>query len=64
MKRTFIHSSIFDSEWKRQKYSDILLRDIQEELCKNPTCGDIIQGTNGIRFFIIDIYAKNVDKFV
>ena len=49
MKRTFIHSSIFDSEWKMQKYSDMLLRDIQEELSKNPTCGDIIQSTNGIR---------------
>lgn len=39
----------FDKNWKSMRLTDSDLRILQEELIFNPTTGDLIQGTGGLR---------------
>jgi hypothetical protein len=47
MVRTFVESSAFSHRVNKEHSG--LLREIQEEILENPSCGRIIQGTGGLR---------------
>ncbi len=47
MLRTFVESSAFSHRVNKERPG--LLREIQEEILGNPSCGRIIQGTGGLR---------------
>lgn len=47
MVRTFVESSAFSHRVNKERSG--LLREIQEEILENPSCGRIIQGTGGLR---------------
>lgn len=49
MKREFIHSKPFSDSWKRMGLGDAELRALENELLKNPQCGDVIPNLNGAR---------------
>lgn len=51
MKRTFVLAPLFESALKGRKKTDEILSSIESEILKNPKCGDIIQGTGGVRKF-------------
>ena len=47
MKRAFVESSAFTKRVNEEGAE--VLKAVQEELLKNPECGDVIQGTGGLR---------------
>jgi len=47
--RTFIMTQEFDKNWKSMGLTDDDLKALQEELILNPTRGDLMQGTGGLR---------------
>ena len=49
MTRTFVMTKEFDKNWKSMNLTDDDLKLLQEELLFNPTKGDLIQGTGGLR---------------
>ena len=49
MTRTFIMTQEFDKNWKSMGLTDDDLKALQEELILNPTKGDLMQGTGGLR---------------
>ena len=49
MTREFIMTSVYDKLWSRLGLSDDDLSELQEALLKNPSAGDVIQGTGGAR---------------
>ena len=49
MKRTFIEVPMFTKKWKELGLTDDNLKDLQNELLKNPKAGVAIQGTGGLR---------------
>lgn len=49
MTRTFIMTNEFDKNWKAMGLTDDDLKSLQEELILNPTKGDLMQGTGGLR---------------
>lgn len=49
MTRTFIMTQEFDKNWKAMGLTDDDLKALQEELILNPTKGDLMQGTGGLR---------------
>lgn len=49
MKRLFIQAESFKERLNEQKDGDKLLREIELEIVKNPECGDVVQGTGGVR---------------
>lgn len=49
MTRTFIMTREFDKNWKSMGLTDDDLKALQEELILNPTKGDQMQGTGGLR---------------
>lgn len=49
MTRTFIMTQEFDKNWKSMGLTDDDLKALQEELILNPTRGDLMQGTGGLR---------------
>ena len=49
MAREFIMTPVFDRQWDDVGLSDNDLRQLQSSLLKNPSLGDIIQGTGGAR---------------
>lgn len=59
MKRTFIESLDFEQQLEALGESD-LLKDIQNEILKNPDSGALVKGTGGIRK--IRVAAKGKGK--
>jgi len=53
MKRmpTFIETKPFTLDWDRFQLQDDDLRTIQQAIGNDPTCGDVVRGTNGVRKF-------------
>lgn len=49
MDRTFIVLDGFWEDWQRLKLGDSEINSLEIELMKNPTMGDIIQGSKGVR---------------
>lgn len=49
MTRIFIMTQEFDKNWKSMGLTDDDLKALQEELILNPTKGDLMQGTGGLR---------------
>lgn len=49
MTREFIITQEFDKNWKTMGLTDDDLKSLQEELILNPTKGDLMQGTGGLR---------------
>ena len=49
MTRTFVMTREFDKNWKSMGLTDDDLKALQEELILNPTKGDPMQGTGGLR---------------
>ena len=49
MTREFIITQEFDKNWKAMGLTDDDLKSLQEELILNPTKGDLMQGTGGLR---------------
>ena len=49
MTRAFIMTQEFDKNWKAMGLTDDDLKALQEELILNPTKGDLMQGTGGLR---------------
>ena len=49
MKREFVMTEWFDASWKEQSLSDESLRSLQEELIRDPACGEVMRGTGGFR---------------
>ena len=49
MKREFVMTEWFDFTWEDQGLSDDSLRLLQDELLRNPACGDVMRGTGGFR---------------
>lgn len=49
MKREFIHTSIFDKQWKDLGLGDDELAELQGELAESPKLAPVIQGTGGVR---------------
>ena len=49
MYREFLHTSIFDKQWKELGLNDDDLRSFQSELIDAPKQAPIIQGTGGVR---------------
>jgi len=47
MARVFIKTHIFDKRWVEMGLTDEDLRKLENFLLKNPTAGDVIQGTGG-----------------
>jgi len=51
LKRTFVYAKFFESALRGRKKSDDILQSIEGEILKNPKCGDVVQGTGGVRKF-------------
>ena len=49
MTRTFIMTNEFDKNWKAMGLNDDDLKSLQEELILNPTKGDLMKETGGLR---------------
>lgn len=49
MTREFIITQEFDKNWKSMGLTDDDLKALQEELILNPSKGDLMQGTGGLR---------------
>lgn len=49
MTRTFIMTNEFDKNWKAMGLKDDDLKSLQEELILNPTKGDLMKETGGLR---------------
>ena len=49
MTRQFIHTKEFDSRWHALGLADDDLAELQRWLCQNPSLGDVMQGTGGVR---------------
>jgi len=47
--RTFIMTNEFDKNWKAMGLNDDDLKSLQEELILNPTKGDLMKETGGLR---------------
>lgn len=62
MERTFIEVPMFTKKWYSLGLTDDNLRDLQEELLKNPKAGDVIQGTGGIRKIRIPMESRGKGK--
>ncbi len=56
--RTFIMTKEFDKNWKTMNLTDSDLKALQEELILNPTKGDLMQGTGGLRKLRIAFEGK------
>jgi len=51
MTREFIITKEFDRIWKELGLNDDDLEELEIYLCKNPDCGDILEGTGGVKKF-------------
>lgn len=51
MKRTFVLAPLFENALAGRKKTDEILKNIEGEILKNPKCGDLVQGTGGVRKF-------------
>ena len=49
MTRTFVITKEFDKNWKAMGLNDDDLKSLQEELILNPSKGDLMKGTGGLR---------------
>ena len=49
MTREFIFTATFNNCWKAIGLNDENLRELEQELLKNPQLGDVIEGTGGAR---------------
>ena len=49
MKREFVLTEWFEASWKDLSLNDTTLRELQDELLRNPLTGSVIQGTGGFR---------------
>lgn len=49
MTREFIFTATFNNCWKAMGLNDENLRELEQELLKNPQLGDVIEGTGGAR---------------
>lgn len=49
MTREFIMLPTFDKQWASMGLTDKELKSLQEELTINPSAGDVMQGTGGLR---------------
>lgn len=49
MTREFIFTSTFNNCWKAMGLNDDNLRELEQELLRNPQLGDVIEGTGGAR---------------
>lgn len=49
MAREFIFTATFTNCWKAMGLNDENLRELEQELLKNPQLGDVIEGTGGAR---------------
>ena len=45
----FIHLSVFARKWNSLKLDDDALRQLENEIIKNPTIGKVVAGAGGIR---------------
>lgn len=51
MKRIFVLAPLFEAALKNRKNPEEILTNIEAEILKNPKCGDLVQGTGGVRKF-------------
>ena len=51
MTREFIITKEFDHTWKELGLTDDDLSELEIYLCKNPDCGDTLEGTGGVKKF-------------
>ena len=51
MTREFIITKEFDRSWKELGLNDDDLGELEIFLCKNPDCGDTLEGTGGVKKF-------------
>ena len=49
MTREFIITKEFDRTWKELGLNDDDLSELKIYLCKNPDCGDTLEGTGGVK---------------
>lgn len=61
MNLTFIELSFFE-KYRSEYLSDDEYRALQNELLENPTKGDLIQGTNGLRKIRVSNSSRNKGK--
>lgn len=61
MNLTFIELSFFE-KYRSEYLSDEEYRALQNELLENPTKGDLIQGTNGLRKIRVSNSSRNKGK--
>ena len=61
MTREFIFTATFNNCWKAMGLNDENLRELEQELLKNPQLGDVIEGTGGARKLRIKLgnHGKN-----
>lgn len=48
-KRAFLHSTQFDDIWEKLGLDDSDLRNLQNDIIKNPDSGKVMRGTGGFR---------------
>lgn len=58
MTQTFVMTKEFDKNWKAMNLTDDDLKSLQEELILNPTKGDLMKGTGGLRKLRIAFEGK------
>ena len=63
MTREFIITKEFDRTWKELGLNDDDLRELEIYLCKNPDCGDTLEGTGGIKKFRWALEKLSEDKY-
>lgn len=49
MTRLFVMLPEFEKQWQKMHLTDKDLKKLQSELLLNPQCGDVVQGTGGLR---------------
>ena len=49
MTKEFIITKEFDHTWRKLGLNDEDLRELEIYLCKNPDCGDTLEGTGGVK---------------
>lgn len=62
MNRTFIEVPMFTKKWQELGLTDNELRELENELLKDPKAGDAIQGTGGLRKIRVALGNKRKGK--
>ena len=60
MTREFIITKEFDRTWKELGLNDDDLGELEIYLCKNPDCGDTLEGTGGVKKVVAKVEEQEL----